>query len=51
MAWKQWLKPAAGVLLVLPVIGLDLGAMAIIAPITLGVIVGALVLADHFNVI
>ncbi len=51
MAWKQWLKPAAGVLLVLPVVSVDFGAISIFAPVTVGVLVGAVLLADHFNVI
>ena len=47
---KQWSKPVAGVLLVLPVIGVNLAGMAIYATVTLGVVVGAIVLVDHFKV-
>jgi hypothetical protein len=47
---KQWSKPVAGALLVLPLIGLDIGALPLIASVTVGVIVGAIVLIDHFKV-
>lgn len=47
---KQWSKPLAGVLLVLPVIGLDLAGTVLYATVTLGVVVGAIVLVDHFKV-
>lgn len=50
-SWKKWFAPVAGTLLVLPAVGMDWAGIALIAPVTVGVLFGALVLLDYFKVV
>jgi len=47
---KMWAKPVAGALLVLPIINVNLANIPLLATVSIGVVVGAIVLIDHFKV-
>jgi len=48
---KKYLAPAAYVLLVLPLIGMNISQTVLISVLTVGGLVGILGLADHFKLV